>query len=141
MVHYQLWVALLLVTSLSHDCRIPRPSTRRGWVARRGSANFYTLKEVKRVRLFRRGDGYYVQCCISVDLQIDVEPSGKVVGLDLGLKYFIAGSDGETVEAPGFYRKSERQLNRANHKKSKKYRRCPKELMSAPIAGMWQIGM
>lgn len=88
--------------------------------------NFYTLKDVKRVRLVKRADGYYVQCCISVDLQIDVEPSGKVVGLDLGLKYFIAGSDGETVEAPGFYRKSERQLNRANRKKSKKYRKGAK---------------
>lgn len=88
--------------------------------------NFYTLKDVKRVRLVKRADGYYVQCCISVDLQIDVEPTGKVVGLDLGLKYFIAGSDGETVEAPGFYRKSERQLNRANRKKSKKYRKGAK---------------
>lgn len=88
--------------------------------------NFYTLKDVKRVRLVKRADGYYVQCCISVDLQIEVEPSGKVVGLDLGVKYFIAGSDGETVEAPGFYRKSERQLNRANRKRSKKYRKGAK---------------
>jgi putative transposase len=39
-----------------------------------------------------------------------------------GIKYFLADSHGETVESPNFYRKSERQLNRANRKKSKKYR-------------------
>lgn len=46
--------------------------------------------------------------------------------LDLGLNYFIATSDGELVESPKFYRKSERQLNRANRKKSRKYRKGAK---------------
>jgi putative transposase len=88
--------------------------------------NFYDPKSIKRVRLVKRADGYYVQCCISVDLQIDLVPTGKAVGLDLGIKYFLADSNGETVESPNFYRKSERQLNRANRKKSKKYRKGAK---------------
>jgi putative transposase len=88
--------------------------------------NVYDLKSMKRVRLVKRADGYYVQCCIRVDLQIDLAPTGQAVGLDLGLKYFLANSHGETVESPNFYRTSERQLNRANRQKSKKYRKGAK---------------
>ncbi|MGB3534383.1 MAG: transposase [Microcoleaceae cyanobacterium] len=82
---------------------------------------FYQLKDIKRVRLVRRADGYYVQFCISVDVRIETEPTGKAIGLDVGIKYFLADSSGNTVENPQFYRKAERQLNRANRKKSKKY--------------------
>lgn len=82
---------------------------------------FYDQSQVKRVRLVRRADGYYCQFCIAVDVEIKTEPTHKTVGLDLGLNYFIATSDGEMVESPKFYRKSEKQLNRANRKKSKKY--------------------
>ncbi|MEQ8382427.1 MAG: transposase [Coleofasciculus sp. A1-SPW-01] len=39
---------------------------------------------------------------------------------------FLADSNGHTEESPKFYRKSERQLNRANRKKSKKYRKGAK---------------
>ncbi len=84
--------------------------------------NFYQLDQIKRVRLVRRADGYYCQFAISVDVQIKSEPTHKAVGLDLGLKYFIAGSDGTLEPSPQFYRSSERQLNRANRKKSKKFR-------------------
>ena len=52
-----------------------------------------------------------------------MEPSHKVVGLDLGIKYFLATSNGDTEPNPKFYRKSERQLNRAKRKKSKKFRK------------------
>lgn len=87
---------------------------------------FYDQSQIKRVRLVRRADGYYCQFCISVDIEVKSEPTHKTVGLDLGLNYFIATSDGELVESPKFYRKSERQLNRANRKKSKKYRKGAK---------------
>ena len=83
--------------------------------------NFYQIKQIKRVRLVRRADGYYAQFGIDVDLRIDSNPTGKAVGLDLGLKYFIADSNGNVESSPQFYRKSEKQLNRANRKKSKKY--------------------
>ena len=83
--------------------------------------NFYPLDQIKRVRLVRRADGYYAQFAISVDVQIKSEPTHKAIGLDLGLKYFIADSDGNVEPAPQFYRSSERQLNRANRKKSKRY--------------------
>ncbi len=52
---------------------------------------------------------------------METEPTGKAIGLDVGIKYFLADSDCNTVENPQFYRKSEKQLNRANRNKSKKY--------------------
>ena len=83
--------------------------------------HFYNIKQIKRVRLVRRADGYYAQFAIDVDVKIETEPTQKMVGIDLGLKYFIALSDGNVEPNPNFYRKSEKQLNRANRKKSKKY--------------------
>lgn len=87
---------------------------------------FYDEELIKRVRLVRRADGYYVQFCIQLDERIDVEPTGKAVGLDVGLKYFIADSNGDVVPAPQFYRQSEQQLKRANRQKSRKYRKGAK---------------
>ncbi len=70
--------------------------------------------------------GYYVQFAIQIDLKIESQPTGKAIGLDVGIKYFLADSDGKIIENPQFYRKSEKQLNRANRQKSKKYRKGAK---------------
>ena len=88
--------------------------------------NYYDLKQIKRVRLVRRADGYYVQFAISVDVRIETEPTSRAIGLDVGLKYFYADNLGNTEPCPQFYRTSEKQLNRANRKKSKKYVRGAK---------------
>ncbi|MEB3180970.1 MAG: transposase [Nostocaceae cyanobacterium] len=83
--------------------------------------NYYDIKQIKRVRLVRRADGYYAQFAIDVDLKTETQPTGQVVGIDLGLKYFIADNKGNVEQSPQFYRKSEKQLNRAKRKKSKKF--------------------
>ncbi|BAY74621.1 transposase [Nostoc linckia NIES-25] len=83
--------------------------------------NYYDIKQIKRVRLVRRADGYYAQFAIDVDIRIETQPTKKAVGLDFGLNYFIADSNGNLEPSPKFYRKSEKQLNRANRKKSKKF--------------------
>ena len=57
--------------------------------------------------MVKRADGYYVQFAIQVDIKIQTQPTGKIVGLDVGIKYLLADSDGHTVENPEFYRKSE----------------------------------
>jgi transposase len=88
--------------------------------------NFYPLDQIKRVRIVKRADGYYVQFCLSVDIweyAKPLEPTKRCVGLDVGLKVFYANSDGETVEMPQYYRKAEKRLNRLNRKKSKKFRK------------------
>ncbi|MEA5573200.1 transposase [Calothrix sp. UHCC 0171] len=83
--------------------------------------NYYDIKQIKRVRLVRRADGYYAQFAIDVNIKVETQPSGQVVGIDLGLKYFIADNKGNVEQSPQFYRKSEKQLNRSNRKKSKKF--------------------
>ncbi|MBE9115000.1 transposase [Lusitaniella coriacea LEGE 07157] len=83
----------------------------------------YQISQIKRVRILRRADGYYVQFCIDTDARVEKEPTGWAIGVDLGIKYFLADSNGETIENPKFYRKGERQLNRANHNKSRKFRK------------------
>ena len=88
--------------------------------------NYYDIKQIKRVRLVRRADGYYAQFAIDVKVRIEPNLTGKMVGLDLGLKFFIADNQGNTEPCPQFYRKSEKQLNRANRKKSKKFKRDAK---------------
>ena len=85
----------------------------------------YQIEQIKRVRIVRRADGYYVQFCID-STRIDLgerQPKNHVAGIDVGIKYFLADSDGGIVENPKFYRKSEKQLNRANRKKSKKFKK------------------
>lgn len=84
---------------------------------------FYREDQIKRVRLVRRADGYYAQFCIQADVRVESAPTQQSVGIDLGLKYFLAYSTGKTEPNPQFYRVAEHQLNRANHKKSKKFRK------------------
>ncbi|HEY9804773.1 MAG TPA: hypothetical protein V6D25_30850, partial [Leptolyngbyaceae cyanobacterium] len=48
--------------------------------------NFYQLEQIKRVRLIRRADGYYVQFLISVQAKVEMQPTGKTIGLDVGIK-------------------------------------------------------
>ncbi|MGV0028260.1 RNA-guided endonuclease InsQ/TnpB family protein [Phormidesmis priestleyi] len=82
--------------------------------------HFYQPDQIKRVRLVKRADGYYAQFCISVDRSESVEPSGNVIGLDVGLKEFYTDSDGLMVENPRFLRKSERRLKKAHRRVSKR---------------------
>jgi len=83
--------------------------------------NYYDIKQIKRVRLVRRADGYYAQFAIDVKVRIEIEPTGQATGIDLGLKYFLADNKGNVEASPQFYRKSEKRLNRANRQKSKKF--------------------
>ncbi|MEQ9667266.1 RNA-guided endonuclease InsQ/TnpB family protein [Coleofasciculus sp. G2-EDA-02] len=88
--------------------------------------NFYQLDQIKRVRLVRRADGYYVQFAVKADVRVKTKPTGNAIGLDLGIKYFLADSNGNTEDSPKFYRQAEKKLNQANRKKSKKYRKGAK---------------
>jgi len=46
----------------------------------------YPVELVKRVRLVRRADGYYVQFCVKVDDQQDAPQTTSEVGIDVGLE-------------------------------------------------------
>ncbi len=91
--------------------------------------NYFQPEQIKRVRILRRADGFYVQFCIKLDPRDTIkpiEPSGKAVGLDVGLKYFLADSQGNIEPNPRFYRKAEKCLNKLNRRKSKKFKKGKK---------------
>jgi putative transposase len=82
--------------------------------------NFYQPEQVKRVRLVKRADGYYVQFCVSVDRTEQIPATGKTIGLDVGLKEFYTDSNGGSVPNPRFLRKGEARLKRAQRLVSRK---------------------
>jgi len=72
--------------------------------------NFYQLDQIKRVRLVRRADGYSVQFLVNAENKIESKPTGKVIGLDVGLKEFYTDSNGCKEPNPRFYREGEKRL-------------------------------
>jgi putative transposase len=81
--------------------------------------HFYALKQIKRMRVIRRADGYYCQFCIEAERIEKREPTGKTIGLDVGLAHFYTDSNGQTVENPRYLSQSEKTLKRLNRKLSK----------------------
>src|SRR5258707_7752877 len=70
----------------------------------------FPLDRIKRVRLVRRADGYYAQFCVDAERQLTHVPTGRQVGIDLGLKEFYTDSEDEPVHNPRFLRTAERRL-------------------------------
>lgn len=65
--------------------------------------------KIKHAKITRNGGCWFV--CFSVE-SADAEPAPieNPLGLDMGLDAFIARSDGETVNAPRFFREGQRRL-------------------------------
>ncbi len=82
--------------------------------------NFYQPDQIKRVRLVKRANGYYVQFCISVDREEVISPTKSTIGLDMGLNHFYTDSNGEQVENPRFYRQAEKSMKRSQRLVSRK---------------------
>jgi putative transposase len=85
--------------------------------------HFYQPDQIKRVRLLRKADGYYVQFCVQVDRNEDIRPTGNTIGLDMGIKSFYTDSNGLEVENPKFYRTNEQKMKRAQRLVSRKVKR------------------
>ncbi len=82
--------------------------------------HFYQPDQIKRVRLIKRADGYYVQFCVSIERSELIEPSGKAIGLDVGLNNFYTDSNNQTVDNPRFLGKSECRLKQAGRRVSRR---------------------
>ncbi|NEO75822.1 transposase [Moorena sp. SIO4G3] len=80
----------------------------------------FDKKLIKRVRIVRRADGYYVQFCIQIDINESVPATGTTIGLDVGLKDFYTDSNGTTESNPRFYRKGEKRLKFYQRRVSRK---------------------
>ncbi|WP_223258117.1 RNA-guided endonuclease InsQ/TnpB family protein [Thermogemmatispora tikiterensis] len=80
----------------------------------------FPVQQIKRVRIVKRADGYYCQFCVQAQRRIEHSPTGRAVGIDLGLNAYYVDSDGNTVENPRHYRKAEQRLKRLHRRLSKK---------------------
>ncbi|EFH85045.1 putative transposase IS891/IS1136/IS1341 family [Ktedonobacter racemifer DSM 44963] len=81
------------------------------------------IPAITRVRLIRRADGYYAQFCIQAHRRVEHVPTGKQVGIDVGLKAFSTDSEGNTIENPRHYRKTEKRLKRLQRRLSRKQKK------------------
>lgn len=79
----------------------------------------FPLKQIKRVRLVKRADGYYVQCAVKAERVVEHVTTGAQVGIDMGLKEFYTDSNGTTVHNPRFLRKAEKKLKRLHRRLSR----------------------
>ena len=101
-------------------------------------ANF-PREQIKRVRIVHRADGYYVQFGVQAARAIVHQPTGKQVGIDVGLKAFYTDSEGNTVDNPRHYRQAEKKLKRLQRhlsrkqKKSKNRQKARKQLARAHL--------
>jgi len=80
-------------------------------------------EQIKRVRIVHRADGYYVQFGVKAERAIVHRPTGKQVGIDVGLQAYSTDSDGNTVDNPRQYRKAEQKLKRLHRAVSRKQKK------------------
>src|SRR6266550_2006546 len=80
-------------------------------------------QQIKRVRIVRRADGYYAQFGVKAERAIVHQPTGKQVGIDVGLKAYYTDSEGKTVDNPRQYRKAEKKLKRLHRQLSRKQKK------------------
>ncbi len=83
----------------------------------------FPLEQIKRVRIVHRADGYYVQFGVKAERALVHQPTGKQVGIDVGLKAYYTDSDGNTVDNPRPYRKAEQKLKRLHRAVSRKQKK------------------
>lgn len=80
----------------------------------------FPVEQIKRVRLVRRADGYYVQFCMQVERRIPHPPTGRRLGIDVGLRAFATDSEGVSTPNPRYLRQAEPTLKRLHRRVSRK---------------------
>ncbi|HAZ43955.1 MAG TPA: transposase [Cyanobacteria bacterium UBA11369] len=97
--------------------------------------HFYQPDQIKRVRLVKRADGYYVQFCVSVDRTESVEVTGTAIGLDVGLNDFYTDSNNQKIENPRFLAQGERRLKMAQKRVAKRVKGSKNRRKARQILG------
>ena len=69
-------------------------------------------------RIVKRPSGWYLQCVCAVAAQ-PLPENDRAVGLDLGITYLVADSDGHTIENPRAYKRSLERLANAQQRLSR----------------------
>lgn len=89
--------------------RVKLPSL--GWVALRQSRPYPEGFIAKQARVVKRASGYYLMLSFQADLSIPEPPLvGHVVGVDVGLEYFLSTSDFLQVKRPKFFADLQRKI-------------------------------
>jgi putative transposase len=83
--------------------------------------------KINRVRVIRRADGYYAQFCLDVERVEEGTYTGEVIGIDLGLKYFIKDQNDNGVIYPQFLRQSENRLKKLQRRLSRRHQQGKKQ--------------
>jgi putative transposase len=73
----------------------------------------YPIKLIKRVRIVKRADGFYVQFCVDVEIKKEPRIANGEIGLDVGLEYFYSDSNGYHEPNPRFLRTAEKSIKQA----------------------------
>lgn len=68
--------------------------------------------KIKTLSITRRNDRWYVSFVVEYDVA-PLPKTGKVIGIDVGLKSFVTTSDGLQIEPPKYLIKSEKKLAKA----------------------------
>ena len=76
----------------------------------------YPIKLIKRVRIVKRADGFYVQFCVDTEIQQEPRIADGEVGLDVGLEHFYSDSNGHHEPNPRFLRKAEKSIKQAQRR-------------------------
>lgn len=82
---------------------------------------------IKQATLVRKADGWYASLSLedgTVPDPLPVDEIKNAVGIDVGLEKFLVTSDGQAVEIPQFYRKSQQQLARHQRQLARMERGC-----------------
>ncbi len=77
---------------------------------------------IKQATLVKKADGWYVSFSLEDETVPEPLPVDKIksaVGIDVGLEKFLVTSDGQAVEIPQFYRKSQRRCSRQQRQLAK----------------------
>ncbi|HLO88567.1 MAG TPA: transposase [Nostocaceae cyanobacterium] len=76
----------------------------------------YPIKLIKRVRIVKRADGFYVQFCVDAEVKQEPRIADDEIGLDVGLEYFYSDSNGHHEPNPRFLRKLEKSIKHAQRR-------------------------
>ena len=80
----------------------------------------FPTRQIKRVRIVRRADGYYCQFAVEATRKVEHVPTDSAIGIDLGLLSYYTDSDGNTLANPRYYRTGEKKLKRLHRRLSRK---------------------
>lgn len=92
-----------------------------GKVKIRGGKKLVPEGRIIKAIVSQKPDGrFYVSLCCEVEDRIPLPKTGKNIGLDMGLKIYLTGSDGLEIENPRFYRNLENKIAKAQRRLSKR---------------------